>query len=251
MDKLKNKEQEIIAIFKEIVENWRSEDFADKGYWINVAKSLSNVRRLSLVYCLSLAEMNIKEMEYVTGFTQPALAIYLGRLRLAGLVQVRKNRINYYSLKSARVVDFMKYIRQYDNIAGINDLESLITTEISRDVMLENLKEMHQNVGNNAIFVANARLYGLLSNFDRAMILFMLYYHKLNVGQLHHALGRSQPAVSQNLNRLQQARLISSVQKKQSVIYSVESIMIKRLFEYLTVTVRWFIEVNNKINEIE
>ena len=74
------------------------------GKAAKILKAIGNEKRFDIVYNLSLAEMNVGELEKVVDLSQSALSQHLAILRAADVVKTRRSaQTIYYSLKSEEV----------------------------------------------------------------------------------------------------------------------------------------------------
>jgi len=81
---------------------------ASAGKACSLLKTMANEDRLMLLCHLLDAELNVGELESLTGIRQPTLSQQLGVLRDEGLVNTRREgKFIYYKLASAAVMEVM------------------------------------------------------------------------------------------------------------------------------------------------
>lgn len=83
---------------------------------IGELKAIAHPLRFRIVQILRNGELNVGEIEQVSGIGQPALSQQLGVLRKAGLVETRKDaKLVYYNLNADRLVALGALIGGADN----------------------------------------------------------------------------------------------------------------------------------------
>ena len=72
----------------------------------DLCRLLSDATRLRLLAVLGHEELTVAELTQITGLAQSRVSTHLGKLRDAGLVQIRKNGAgSYYGLRVAALAD--------------------------------------------------------------------------------------------------------------------------------------------------
>lgn len=74
-----------------------------------VLKSISNVKRLEILYHLHKDELSVGKLESLVGLSQSALSQHLAVLRRAGVVKTRRSaQTIYYSIDNANVIKILE-----------------------------------------------------------------------------------------------------------------------------------------------
>lgn len=76
-------------------------------------KSISNPDRLTILCHLSKQELNVTQIEEITGVRQPTLSQQLMILRKSGLVHTRREgKQIFYSLQDEKLIELLKTLHQ-------------------------------------------------------------------------------------------------------------------------------------------
>lgn len=74
-----------------------------------VLKSISNAKRLEILYHLHKEELSVGKLEKLVGLSQSALSQHLAVLRRAGVVKTRRSaQTIYYSIDNANVLKILE-----------------------------------------------------------------------------------------------------------------------------------------------
>lgn len=74
-----------------------------------VLKSISNAKRLEILYNLHKGELSVGKLEEIVGLSQSALSQHLAVLRRAGVVKTRRNaQTIYYSIDDKSVIKILE-----------------------------------------------------------------------------------------------------------------------------------------------
>lgn len=80
-----------------------------------------------------------------------------------------------------------------------------------------------------------ARMFDVLSNPNRLQILAMIAEREVIVGDISHAIGLSQSAVSQHLSKMRDCGIVSTRREAQRVFYRLASDNLKRFLYEMNV----------------
>lgn len=80
---------------------------------VGILKSLANTDRLIILCHLSQTELNVSQIEHLTGIQQPTLSQQLMMLRKSDVVSTRRDgKQIYYSIKDENLVVILKTLYQ-------------------------------------------------------------------------------------------------------------------------------------------
>lgn len=75
---------------------------------------LGNQVRIELIYCLSNGERSVSQLISHCGMSQSSVSQHLQKLRLAGMVTVRKEgKEKHYSVTDPRIIAIVKLVHAY------------------------------------------------------------------------------------------------------------------------------------------
>lgn len=77
---------------------------------------LGNQVRIELIHCLSKGERSVSQLISHCGMSQSSVSQHLQKLRLAGMVTVRKvGKEKHYSVTDPRIIAIVKLAHTYTN----------------------------------------------------------------------------------------------------------------------------------------